>query len=95
MNDFLLHHPKIELDFHLTNRSVDLIEEGYDLAIRMGAMKDSSHLSRRLCDREEYLCASREYIDQHGMPHTLAGIKQTQLLNWLQKSLAISTRWAT
>ncbi|GAB3479963.1 LysR family transcriptional regulator [Marinomonas epiphytica] len=80
MNDFLAHHPKIELDFHLTNRSVDLIEEGYDLAIRMGAMKDSNLLSRRLCDRVEHLCASKEYIAQHGTPHTLAELQQHQCL---------------
>ncbi|MDP5056137.1 MAG: LysR family transcriptional regulator [Marinomonas hwangdonensis] len=104
MNDFLLHHPKIELDFHLTNRSVDLIEEGYDLAIRMGAMKDSSHLSRRLCDREEYLCASREYIDQHGMPHTLAELNKHSCLigsksHWLfqqdgqRKEMKVASQW--
>lgn len=80
MNDFLSTHPQIELDFHLTNRPVDLIEEGYDLAIRMGSMKDSSHLSRRLCNRVEYLCASREYVDQHGMPHTLAELNKHQCL---------------
>ncbi|MCV2402671.1 LysR family transcriptional regulator [Marinomonas sp. C2222] len=80
MNNFLLDHPDIELDFHLTNRTVDLIEEGYDLAIRMGAMKDSSHLSRRLCNRVEHLCASRQYIDQHGIPHTLAELSKHQCL---------------
>lgn len=80
MNDFLKDHPKIELDFHLTNRAVDIIEEGYDLAIRMGSMKDSSHLSRRLCHRVEHLCASREYINQHGMPHTLAELSKHRCL---------------
>lgn len=104
MNDFLVDHPKIELDFHLTNRSVDLIEEGYDLAIRMGAMKDSSHLSRRLCNRVEYLCASKEYVDQHGMPHTLAELSKHRCLvgskhHWLfqqngqRKELKISSQW--
>ncbi|MCB5161485.1 LysR family transcriptional regulator [Marinomonas algarum] len=104
MNDFLLTHPKIELDFHLTNRAVDIIEEGYDLAIRMGAMKDSSHLSRRLCDRVEHLCASREYIDQHGMPHTLGELGKHRCLigsksHWLfqhngqRKEVKISSQW--
>lgn len=104
MNDFLLAHPKIELDFHLTNRAVDLIEEGYDLAIRMGAMKDSSHLSRRLCDRVEHLCASRQYVNQHGMPHTLAELNKHNCLigsknHWLfqqdgqRKEVRVSSRW--
>lgn len=81
MNDFILQHPKIELDLHLTNREVDLIEENYDLAIRMGAaLKDSSYLSRRLCDRVEYLCASKDYITRHGMPHTLSELAKHQCL---------------
>jgi len=104
VNDFLLDHPKIDLDFHLTNRSVDLIEEGYDLAIRMGSMKDSSHLLRRLCDRVEYLCASREYIDQYGIPHTLAELNKHRCLigsknHWLfqqsgqRKEVKIPSQW--
>ena len=104
INDFLLKYPKIELDFHLTNREVDLIEEGYDLAIRMGALKDSSHLSRRLCDRAEHLCASREYVDQHGMPHTLSELNKHRCLigsktHWLfqqdgqRKEVKISSNW--
>lgn len=104
INDFLLHHPKIELDLHLTNREVDLIEEGYDLAIRMGALKDSSHLSRRLCDRAEYLCASRDYVDQYGIPHTLAELNKHRCLlgsktHWLfqqdgqRKEVKISSNW--
>ncbi|WP_191602373.1 LysR family transcriptional regulator [Marinomonas algicola] len=104
MNDFLLDHPKIDLDFHLTNRAVDLIEEGFDLAIRMGSMKDSSHLSRRLCDRVEYLCASRHYIDQYGMPHTLTELTKHRCLigsknHWLfqqngqRKEVKVSSQW--
>ena len=104
MNDFLISHPKIELELHLTNREVDIIEEGYDLAIRMGSLKDSSHLSRRLCDREEFLCASKEYVAQHGMPHTLAELSKHHCLSgsknyWLfqqngqRKEVKIPSAW--
>ncbi|BFM50706.1 LysR family transcriptional regulator [Marinomonas sp. THO17] len=104
MNDFLKQNPKIELDLHLTNRAVDLVEEDYDLAIRMGAMKDSSLLSRRLCDREEFLCASREYVDQFGVPHTLAELNKHKCLlgsksHWLfqqeghRKEVRVSNQW--
>jgi len=72
LNDFIKRYPRIQLDLHLTNRQTDLITEGYDLAVRMGSMKDSSLLSRRLCDRREYLCASPDYLQHHGVPHTLA-----------------------
>ncbi|WP_114416439.1 LysR family transcriptional regulator [Marinospirillum perlucidum] len=72
LNDFAMQFPRIRLDLHLTNRQTDLVTEGYDLAVRMGSMKDSSLLSRRLCDRREYLCASPDYLQRQGMPHTLA-----------------------
>ncbi len=71
LNDFVARYPGIRLDLHLTNRQTDLVSEGYDLAVRMGSLKDSSLLSRRLCDRREYLCASPDYLQRHGMPHTL------------------------
>lgn len=104
MNDYLLQNPQIELDIHLTNRSVDLIEEGFDLAIRMGSLKDSSHLSRRLCDRVEYLCASRHYIDRFGIPHTLSELNKHQCLlgsnnHWLfqqngqRKEVKVTGNW--
>lgn len=104
LNDFLMQNPQVDLDFHLTNREVDLVEEGYDLAIRMGALRDSSLLSRRLCDRAEYLCASREYVDQHGVPHTLAELSKHKCLmgsktHWVfsqngqRKEVKVSSHW--
>ncbi|TBR42774.1 LysR family transcriptional regulator [Marinomonas agarivorans] len=105
INDFLKTHPKIELELHLTNREVDLIEEGFDLAIRMGsALKDSSYLSRRLCKRREYLCASKAYVEQYGVPHTLAELQQHQCLigsknHWLfqdngqTKEIKLTGKW--
>lgn len=104
LNDFLLQQPKLQLDLHLTNREVDLIEEGYDLAIRMGALRDSSLLSRRLCDRAEYLCASREYVDQYGIPHTLAELNKHKCLmgsknHWVfqqngqRREVKVSSQW--
>lgn len=80
LNDFMLAYPKISLDLHLTNRQTDLITEGYDLAIRMGTLKDSSLLARRLCDRREYLCASPEYLQRFPMPHTLSELSRHNCL---------------
>ncbi|WP_417533824.1 LysR family transcriptional regulator [Marinobacterium stanieri] len=80
LNDFMLAYPKISLDLHLTNRQTDLITEGYDLAIRMGTLKDSSLLARRLCDRREYLCASPEYLQRYPMPHTLSELSRHNCL---------------
>lgn len=68
---FLKRYPKLKVDLHLSNSRVDLIRDGYDLAIRLGTMEDSSLLARRLCDRTEYICASPEYLEFYGSPHTL------------------------
>lgn len=68
---FLKRYPKLKVDLHLSNSRVDLIRDGYDLAIRLGTMEDSSLLARRLCDRTEYICASPEYLELCGSPHTL------------------------
>lgn len=80
LNDFLSLYPKIAVDLHLTNRQTDLIAEGYDLAVRMGTLKDSSLLARRLCERREYLCASPDYLQRYPMPHTLAELSRHRCL---------------
>lgn len=69
--EFLKRYPKLSIDLHLSNERVDLIREGYDLAIRLGRLEDSSLLARRLCNRTEYLCASPDYLELCGSPHTL------------------------
>lgn len=82
---FLKRYPKLKVDLHLSNSRVDLIRDGYDLAIRLGTMEDSSLLARRLCDRTEYICASPEYLELYGSPHTLNELSRH---NCLQGSTA-------
>ena len=65
----LLHQfPQLSLDLSLTNRFVDLIEEGMDLAIRIGQLADSRLIARRLCTNHRVLVASPSYIERWGMP---------------------------
>ena len=77
---FMRRYPQLEIELHLSNRRVDLIGEGYDLAIRLGRLQDSSLLARRLCDRREYVCASPDYLQRHPMPHTLNELSQHNCL---------------
>ncbi|PSJ46514.1 LysR family transcriptional regulator [Zobellella endophytica] len=72
VNDFLLRHPALELDLVLTNQTVDLVQEGFDLAIRLGRLDSSSLMCRKLARRTQYLCASPDYLARHGTPATLA-----------------------
>ncbi|ODP30740.1 LysR family transcriptional regulator [Pandoraea sp. ISTKB] len=65
---FLERYPGISLDFRLTDRVVDLLEEGVDLAIRVGALRDSTLVARKLASNTRTLCASPAYLAAHGTP---------------------------
>ena len=72
VNDFLLEHPRLEVRMHFTNRQVDIIDEGFDIAIRMGRLEDSSLVARRLCERREYVVGAPAYFAHISQPHALA-----------------------
>lgn len=80
LHDFLLHHPKMELELLLTNQKLDLIEQGVDVAVRLGQLDDSSFIARRLSNRHLYVCATPEYLAQHGTPHTLSELTKHSCL---------------
>lgn len=65
---FMTLHPKVTLDVTLSDRVVDLVDEGYDLAVRIGRLSSSSLVSRRLSTTRLILCASPAYLAEHGMP---------------------------
>jgi DNA-binding transcriptional LysR family regulator len=73
--EFLAAHPHLHLDLQLTNRNVDLIEEGYDLAIRVGALSDSRLVARRLVPNRRVLVASPGYVERHGAPRRIADLQ--------------------
>lgn len=61
-------HPKVTLDITLADRVVDLVEEGYDLAVRIASLDSSTLVSKRLATTRMVLCASPAYLQQHGTP---------------------------
>jgi DNA-binding transcriptional LysR family regulator len=67
--EFKALHPKVTLDVTLADRVVDLVEEGYDLAIRIASLPNSTLISRRLSTTRMVLCASPGYLKEHGTPH--------------------------
>ncbi|RAZ91941.1 LysR family transcriptional regulator [Mesorhizobium hawassense] len=66
--DFTRQHPDIVLDIHLDDRFVDLVEEGFDLAVRISRLENSSLIARRLAPFSVRLCASPDLIAKHGAP---------------------------
>ena len=66
--DFAALHPKVELDVALEDRKVDLIGGGYDLAVRIGQLEDSSLVARRIAPVRSVLLASPDYLRAHGRP---------------------------
>ncbi|MEN3929581.1 LysR family transcriptional regulator [Microvirga sp. W0021] len=61
-------YPEIELDISFSDRNVNLVEEGYDAAIRIGRIDDSSLIARKLCDFKTITVASTHYLEQAGTP---------------------------
>lgn len=62
--DFLARHPELRIDLDLTDHTVDLVEAGADLAVRIGALQDSGLLARRLAPQRRYVVASPSYLRQ-------------------------------
>jgi DNA-binding transcriptional LysR family regulator len=67
---FAARFPQVYLALSLSDRMVNVIEEGYDLAIRIAELEDSSLAARRLAPNRRVVCASPEYLRRHGTPRT-------------------------
>lgn len=86
-------HPKLELELNFTDRQVDLIAEGFDLAVRNGPPDNRSTLrARRLVSQRKVLCASPAYLSAAGEPRTLEELMGYDLLPYWRKEHALSWR---
>lgn len=72
---FRARYPKIELEIHVSNRNIDFVEEGYDLAIRLGEPPDSRLVARKLEDTRVGVYASPAYLKRCGTPTELADLR--------------------
>ncbi len=78
--EFVVRHPKLTLDLDLSDRAVDLVEEGFDLAIRIGAIGQQALVSRRIGTTELVCCASPAYLARHPAPSTPQDLEQHDCL---------------
>jgi LysR family transcriptional activator of dmlA len=74
VSSFARLHPQVEVQMEVTDRPVDLVERGIDLAIRFGALPDKRLVARRVMSNRRMLCASPGYLAQHGEPVQLADL---------------------
>jgi len=79
---FHAQHPNVRVSLTMTDRQVDLVEEGYDLGIRIGRLADSSLIARKLSENALLPCASPTYLDTHGRPETPADLRQHACLHY-------------
>ncbi|WP_440055823.1 LysR family transcriptional regulator [Pseudoalteromonas sp. T1lg65] len=80
VHQFMLRYPKVEVEMVLTNFQVDLVEQGIDLAIRLGHLRDSSLRAKRLTNRRTLVCGSERYFSQFGQPNSLSELPHHQCL---------------
>jgi DNA-binding transcriptional LysR family regulator len=80
VNNFLKQYDDVEVSAYLSNRQIDIVEEGYDLAIRLGKLSDSTMMAKKLGKRANYVCASPSYLDKHGIPHSLSELNNHSCL---------------
>ena len=88
---FMERHPKVELDVVLSDRVVDLVDEGFDLAIRIARLPSSTLISRQLATTRMVLCATPRYLRKHGKPKTPADLVDHKVLAYTY--LATKDEW--
>lgn len=80
INQFIKENPEIEFDIDFNDREVDLIQEGFDLAIRIATLPDSSLIARRLAPIRAVMCASPDYLQEMGSPKSLDDLSEHRCL---------------
>lgn len=80
--EFHQRYPQVELDISLSDRVVDVVDEGYDLAIRIATLPSSSLISKRLASTRMVLCASPGYLQSHGRPTHPSELVEHQVMGY-------------
>ncbi|XXY43967.1 LysR family transcriptional regulator [Sorangium sp. So ce260] len=97
---FMMRYPAVRIDLHLSDGRVNLVSDGYDLAIRMGAIKDSELISHKLADITMVIVASPSWLEQHGMPQRLADlarhdavVTRPDIIQWKVGGATVRVPW--
>jgi DNA-binding transcriptional LysR family regulator len=74
IQDFMTRHPEVRFELDFNDRQIDLMQEGFDLAIRIATLADSSLIARRLAPIRHAVCASPDYLARYGTPSVAADL---------------------
>jgi len=91
--DFEAKYPDIRLELSMSDRSIGLIEEGIDCAIRMGELEDSNLIARKLGYFNNVLCAAPAYLERHGTPVSIDDLKQHRCINYVYPTSGRAYQW--
>ena len=92
LNEFMHHHPEVELDIDLSDRMVDLVSENIDLAIRIGKLEDSNLVARRLTSVHFAICVSPDYLARFGEPEHPDDLIEHEVL--VYSNIAAGRQWS-
>lgn len=81
LHDFLLRYPELRVDMHLSDSVMDMVEGGFDIAIRDAVLQDSSLIARKLAPVKRIVCASPEYLARYGEPREPQDLLDHQCVN--------------
>lgn len=87
-------HPKVTVELGLNDRHVDLMEEGWDLAIRIGRLPDSSMVARKLAAAPAIICAAPAYLAERGTPSTVAELTMHDCLGYTLSDSVGTQSWS-
>ncbi len=93
MPRFFERYPRIKIEFNISNRNIDFVEDGYDIAIRLGTPEDSRLVARKLEDAKRGIFVSPAYLAQYGTPQTPEDLQQHRCLQFLLPSTGRPFPW--
>ena len=91
--DFIARYPELIIDIELSDRGVDLAEEGLDAVVRIGDLPDSRLIARKLCETYFVTCAAPEYLRHHGEPKTPDDLEKHRCLTYVSPQTGHVTNW--
>jgi DNA-binding transcriptional LysR family regulator len=94
LSEFAQRHPLVTVELGLNDRLVDLAEEGWDLAIRIGSLDNSSLIARRIAPCRTVVCAAPSYLAARARPRTVSGLAKHNCLGYTLSSVTGVDRWA-